>query len=125
MTWRSSLYVDVPSASFVHVMGCTVRTPGKISQVPVSAGGTILGTDLGKIKAGGDGVGLRMYDPGYVNTAAVKSRICFIDGNKGILRYRGYPIEQVRASGWTASRAPHLLCTAAPTRGRAGACRSH
>lgn len=65
-------------------------------QVPVSAGGTILGTDLAKVKAGGDGVGLRMYDPGYVNTAAVKSKICFIDGNKGILRYRGYPIEQVR-----------------------------
>ena len=50
---------------------------------------------MNKIKAGGDGVGLRMYDPGYVNTTAVVSRICFIDGAKGILRYRGYPIEQV------------------------------
>lgn len=38
-----------------------------------------------------------MYDPGYINTAAVVSKICFIDGAKGILRYRGYPIEQVRA----------------------------
>lgn len=65
-------------------------------QVPISEGGTVQGTDVGKIKAGGDGVGLRVYDPGYVNTAAVISKICFIDGNKGILRYRGYPIEEVR-----------------------------
>lgn len=64
-------------------------------QVAISASGTVLGADLNKIKAGGDGIGLRVYDPGYVNTTAVKSKICFIDGNKGILRYRGYPIEQV------------------------------
>jgi citrate synthase len=65
-------------------------------QIPISEGGTIKGADVGKIVAGGDGVGLRVYDPGYVNTAAVISKICFIDGNKGILRYRGYPIEEVR-----------------------------
>jgi hypothetical protein len=70
---------------------------GLHTQIPVSEGGTIKGSDLGKIKAGGDGVGLRMYDPGYVNTTAVISKICFIDGNKGILRYRGYPIEEVRS----------------------------
>lgn len=48
-------------------------------------------------------MGLRVYDPGYINTAAVVSKICFIDGAKGILRYRGYPIEQVRS---TASVSP-------------------
>jgi hypothetical protein len=71
-----------------------------LMQVSISAGGTILGTDLNKIKAGGDGIGLRMYDPGYVNTTAVISRICFIDGAKGVLRYRGYPIEQVQTLPW-------------------------
>lgn len=39
--------------------------------------------------------GLRVYDPGYVNTAVTSSSITFIDGEKGILRYRGYPIEQL------------------------------
>ena len=73
-------------------------------QVNIGAGGSILGSDLNKIKAGGDGIGLRMYDPGYVNTTAVISRICFIDGAKGILRYRGYPIEQVRNATSIVSR---------------------
>ena len=39
--------------------------------------------------------GLRLYDPAYTNTAVVRSKICFIDGDKGILEYRGYPIEEL------------------------------
>jgi citrate synthase len=39
--------------------------------------------------------GIRIYDPGYMNTAVIQSRITFIDGEKGILRYRGCPIEQL------------------------------
>lgn len=39
--------------------------------------------------------GIRVYDPGYMNTAVVQSTITFIDGERGILRYRGYPIEQL------------------------------
>lgn len=50
-------------------------------------------------KKDGDGVsaedGIRMYDPGFTNTAVVKSAISFIDGEKGILRYRGYAIEEL------------------------------
>ncbi|KAK9841538.1 hypothetical protein WJX74_007460 [Apatococcus lobatus] len=68
---------------------------GKKYEIKISDQGTIAGTELKKITAGGDGVGLRTYDPGYVNTAACKSKISFIDGDKGILRYRGYPIEQL------------------------------
>jgi citrate synthase len=79
-------------------------------QINVGDGGTIQGSDLNKIKAGGDGIGLRMYDPGYVNTTAVISRICFIDGAKGILRYRGYPIEQVRLSPVHAADLDHDKC---------------
>ena len=88
-----------------------------ILQIKIGEGGTIQGADLNKIKAGGDGIGLRMYDPGYVNTTAVISRICFIDGAKGILRYRGYPIEQARfhSACLACAGLPHcnaLMCTA-------------
>lgn len=39
--------------------------------------------------------GVRIFDPGFINTAAVKSAICFIDGDAGVLEYRGYPIEEL------------------------------
>lgn len=42
--------------------------------------------------------GLKLYDPGYLNTAPVRSAICYIDGDEGILRYRGYPIEELAES---------------------------
>jgi citrate synthase len=50
---------------------------------------------LKQITAGGDGNGLKLYDPGYLNTAPVRSSISYIDGDQGILRYRGYPIEEL------------------------------
>ena len=50
--------------------------------------GAIRATDLGKL-------GLRSYDPAFMNTAACRSAITYIDGDAGILRYRGYPIEQI------------------------------
>src|SRR3954465_11823430 len=57
--------------------------------------GTIKAADLGKIKAVDDAPGLAVYDPGFVNTASCRSSVTFIDGDKGILEYRGYPIEQL------------------------------
>ncbi|TQJ17933.1 citrate synthase [Kribbella jejuensis] len=57
--------------------------------------GTIRAADLKQISAtDGDG-GLATYDPGFVNTASTRSAVTFIDGDKGILEYRGYPIEQL------------------------------
>jgi citrate synthase len=56
--------------------------------------GTIRATDLRQIAAEGD-PGLATYDPGFVNTASCRSAITFIDGEQGILEYRGYPIEQL------------------------------
>jgi citrate synthase len=53
------------------------------------------GIDLGKLL---DATGYTTLDPGFVNTAATKSAITYIDGDKGILRYRGYPIDQLAAS---------------------------
>lgn len=68
---------------------------GKRYELPISEHGTIKGTDLKAITAGGDGVGLRTYDNGYVNTTACRSAVSYIDGDRGILRYRGIPIEQL------------------------------
>jgi len=55
----------------------------------------IRAADLRPIKSGLDDFGLMSYDPAFLNTAACQSAITFIDGDKGILRYRGYPIEQL------------------------------
>ncbi len=55
--------------------------------------GTIRAMDLRKIKTGPDDFGLMTYDPAFTNTVSCKSSITFIDGDKGILRYRGYDIE--------------------------------
>jgi len=62
--------------------------------LPIESG-TIRAMDLRKIKVSDDDFGLMTYDPAFMNTASCKSRITFIDGDKGILRYRGYPIEQI------------------------------
>src|SRR5881398_2024792 len=51
--------------------------------------------DLRQIKTSPDEFGMMTYDPAFMNTASCKSAITFIDGDKGILRYRGYPIEQL------------------------------
>ena len=67
---------------------------GKSYELPIE-NGTIRGTDLKKIKSGSDGESLMVYDPAYLNTASCRSSITFIDGDKGILRYRGYPIEEL------------------------------
>ncbi len=57
--------------------------------------GAIRASDLRQVKTGPEDFGLVSYDPAFLNTAACKSAITFIDGDKGILRYRGYPIEQL------------------------------
>ncbi|GLT65454.1 hypothetical protein SLA2020_378860 [Shorea laevis] len=81
---------------------------GKKYQVPVSAEGTVKAVDLKKITTGKDDKGLKMYDPGYLNTAPVRSSISYIDGDQGILRYRGYPIEELAESS-TFLEVAHLL----------------
>jgi len=57
--------------------------------------GTVKAADLGKIRTDDESPGLAVYDPGFVNTASCRSAVTFIDGDKGILEYRGYPIEQL------------------------------
>jgi citrate synthase len=67
---------------------------GQTYELPI-ADGAIRAMDLRQIKTGADDFGLLSYDPAFMNTASCHSRITFIDGDKGILRYRGYPVEQL------------------------------
>ncbi|HVS33756.1 MAG TPA: citrate synthase [Thermoanaerobaculia bacterium] len=72
----------------------TDNRTGKTYELPISEG-TVKAIDLRKIKVDADDFGLMTYDPAFMNTAACRSAITFIDGDKGILEYRGYPIEQL------------------------------
>ncbi|KAM7255304.1 hypothetical protein ACFE04_020545 [Oxalis oulophora] len=74
------------------------RTENKY-KFPISENATIKSSDLKKITTGRvNDKGIKLYDPGYLNTAPVRSSISYIDGDEGILRYRGYPIEDLAHS---------------------------
>jgi citrate synthase len=70
----------------------TDNRTGQSYTLPVE-NGTIRGIDLRKIKTGPEDFGLMTYDPAFMNTASCRSAITYVDGDRGILRYRGYPIE--------------------------------
>ena len=70
----------------------TDNRTGQSYTIPVE-NGTVRAMDLRKIKTGPDDFGLMTYDPAFTNTASCRSAITYIDGDKGILRYRGYPID--------------------------------
>src|SRR5512143_2918272 len=72
----------------------TDNRTGKQYEVPVTDG-TIKAIDLRQIKVSADDFGLMTYDPAFTNTASCRSAITYIDGDQGILEYRGYPIEQL------------------------------
>lgn len=72
----------------------TDNRTGTTYELPIEHN-TIRATDLRKIKTSDDDFGIMSYDPAYMNTAECKSSITYIDGDKGILEYRGYPIEQL------------------------------
>ncbi|MFI5351502.1 MAG: citrate synthase [Candidatus Binatales bacterium] len=68
---------------------------GKRYEVSIEDGNVIRAVKLRDIKLAPDDFGLMSYDPAFSNTASCKSKVSFIDGDKGILRYRGYPIEEL------------------------------
>src|SRR6185295_12973233 len=72
----------------------TDNRTGKQYEIPIQDD-TIRAMDLRQIKVKADEFGMMTYDPAFTNTAACRSAITFIDGDEGILRYRGYPIEQL------------------------------
>jgi citrate synthase len=80
---------------------------GKKYEIPIRDG-AIVAPELQKIVSDGASTGLVSYDPAYLNTASCKSAITYIDGEKGILRYRGYPIEEL-AERSTFLDVAHLL----------------
>jgi citrate synthase len=79
-------------------LAITDKRTGRTYEVPIR-NGTIRATDLRQIKVSSDDFGLMSYDPGFMNTAACTSRITFLDGERGVLQYRGYPIEQLAERG--------------------------
>ncbi|KAH9614900.1 hypothetical protein KSS87_000917 [Heliosperma pusillum] len=91
---------------------------GKKYQFPVSEEGTVKATDFKKITTGKNDKGLKLFDPGYLNTAPVRSKICYIDGDEGILRYRGYPIEELAESSSFLEVAYLLMYGNLPSKGQ-------
>jgi len=85
----------------------TDNRTGKSYEVPITDE-TIKALDLRKIKVHDDEFGMMTYDPAFMNTASCRSAITFIDGDKGILEYRGIPIEQL-AEKSTYLEAAYLL----------------
>lgn len=79
-------------------LSVTDNRTGRSYEIPIE-NGAVRATDLRTIKTSATDVGLLSYDPAFLNTAACKSSITYIDGERGILRYRGYDIEQLAKQG--------------------------
>src|SRR5213595_1321515 len=75
-------------------LSVTDNRTGKTYEVDITDG-TVRAMDFRQMKVDEDGFGLMTYDPAFTNTASTRSAITFIDGDKGILEYRGYPVEQL------------------------------
>src|SRR6201991_3836793 len=85
----------------------TDNRTGETYEIPIEDG-TVRAMSFREIKVSEDDFGLMTYDPAYTNTASCRSAITYIDGDKGILEYRGYPIEQL-AEQSTYLEVPYLL----------------
>ncbi len=100
----------------------TDNRTGKTYEIPIfygtypRYGAAIRAADLRQIKVSDDDFGLLSYDPAFTNTASCRSAITFIDGERGILRYRGYPIEQLAERSTYLETAYLLLHGELPTR---------
>ena len=92
----------------------TDNRTGKSYEVPITDE-TIKALDLRQIKAADEDFGIMTYDPAFMNTASCRSAITFIDGDKGILEYRGYPIEQLAENSTYLEVAYLLLYGELPT----------
>src|ERR1700722_9472210 len=94
MTTETQQSADGAVAPSADSLTVTDNRTGKQYEIPIEDG-TIRATALRKIKTDEDDFGLMTYDPAFMATASCRSAITFIDGEKGILQYRGYPIEQL------------------------------
>jgi len=103
-----------PSSTRRETLTIIDNRTGKSYEVPIT-NGTIHATDLRKIKLDEIDFGMMSYDPSFGNTASCISRITYIDGDKGILRYRGYPIEELAEKSTYLETAYLLLKGELPT----------
>ncbi len=103
------------TATSTETLTITDNRTGKQYEVPIQDG-TVRATELRKIKTSKDDFGLMTYDPAFMATASCRSAITFIDGEQGILEYRGYPIEQLAEKSTYLEVAYLLVRGALPTR---------
>jgi citrate synthase len=95
-------------------LSVTDNRTGRDYEIPI-ADGAIHATELRRIRVDEDDFGLMSYDPAFLNTASCRSGVTFIDGDAGILRYRGYPIEQLAGESTYLETAYLLLFGELPT----------
>ncbi len=91
---RATQTPDGPDAGGAGTLSITDNRTGSSYEVEI-VDGTVRAMDLRQIKVAEDDFGLMTYDPAFTNTASCRSAITYIDGDAGILEYRGYPIEQL------------------------------
>jgi citrate synthase len=84
----------IPQTTMSDSLTVIDNRTGKKYELPIQDG-TIRAMDLRQIKSGADDFGLMTYDPAFMNTANCRSSITYIDGDQGVLLYRGYPIEEL------------------------------
>ena len=94
MTTETQQLDGAGAATAQETLTVTDNRTGKQYEIPIEDG-TIRATELRNIKVDEDDFGLLSYDPAFMATASCRSAITYIDGEKGILEYRGYPIEQL------------------------------
>ncbi|MFQ5917045.1 MAG: citrate synthase [Candidatus Binatia bacterium] len=100
----------------------TDNRTGRSYEVPIlygtypTYGAAIRGSDLRQIRVSEEDFGLMSYDPAFMNTASCRSAITFIDGERGILRYRGYPIEELAEKSTYLETAYLILYGELPTK---------
>ena len=105
---------EAPMAS--DTLSVTDNRTGASYEIPI-ADGAIRATELREMKIAEDDFGLMSYDPAFLNTASCRSAITYIDGDVGILRYRGYPIDQLAERSTYLETAYLLLFGELPTEG--------
>ena len=93
-TQQPTATADAPGNSGAETLTVIDNRTGTSYELPI-AEGTIRATDLRQIKVDEADFGLMTYDPAFMNTASCRSSVTYLDGDAGILRYRGYPIEQL------------------------------
>ncbi|KAA1374697.1 citrate synthase [Aeromicrobium fastidiosum] len=98
-----------------HTLTVRDNRTGEEYELPITDG-TVRASDFGKIGKTEDEPGLAVYDPGFTNTASTRSAVTYIDGDKGILEYRGYPIEQLAEKSTYLEVAYLLIHGELPTR---------